>query len=180
MLEGYVKILHSKTATVTDRSGIDGFVLNPIDRNPDLIMLAPPVTANTVEKAREIAIKLGKMAHGVTTNRSGIFIRVHHDDQAEAKADINPLLATAVGEELFHCRKADGIVFHAVGVPFTMPDDKLVNALAQQPRDLEQPEWRCIPFAVSDKGVWGKKTMVVKALSLPYESTVRIKYAGRV
>jgi hypothetical protein len=110
----------------------------------------------------------------------GIRIRVLHSQQVEAKQALDPRLSEAAGEDLFHCRRADGLFYHAVGVPFAMTDDKLVTTLTQQPDDPDEPVWRCIPVAVHDKGQWGKKTMVVKALFPPYENTIRIKYGTTV
>jgi hypothetical protein len=98
----------------------------------------------------------------------------------EAKQALDPRLSEAAGEDLFHCRRADGLFYHAVGVPFAMTDEKLVTTLTQQPDDPDEPVWRCIPVAVHDKGQWGKKTMVVKALFPPYQNTIRIKYGTTV
>ena len=65
-----------------------------------MILLSPLVTANTIDKARELAVELGSLAHGVTVNSMGIRIRVLHSQQVEAKQTLDPRLSEAAGEDL--------------------------------------------------------------------------------
>ena len=86
---------------------------------------------------------------------------------------MTPDLARAACTALCKCRKADGFVHHAVGIPYDMSDQQVVESLAQG-------KWRCFPKALHSKKQWGKKTLVVKALTEPNELTVRVRFKTRI
>ena len=76
--------------------------------------------------------------------------------------------------------KADGLVYHAHGVPNAMSDSDFIKTLTI-PASLgsTDPPWTCIPFARVKDNDRSKKTLVVKALTEPTKHTFRIEYLGR-
>ena len=107
------------TFHTSSKSGIQ-----QIARDPYMTIIAPPPEANTLEKAFQVALSMGKFAYGVVLTKSGLRIRVLRTELASARQAMDPQLANAVGTELYDCRRADGFVFHACGVPYEMTDRK--------------------------------------------------------
>ena len=121
-----------------------------------------------------MAHDLGELAFGVTVTQYGLRIRVRMGTEDAVKKAMDPVLAKLIGDELMQCKKTDGIVLHACGLPHNMADAEVVKALTIQPMAVEGQEpksaakpWTCAPFAFHSRSEWGKKTLVVKALSLP-------------
>jgi phage host-nuclease inhibitor protein Gam len=176
ILEGTLKIQTDKKKTVMRRSGADGILLNPTIRDEDMTILMPPPEANTMDKAFQVSLSMGKLAYGLTLTKSGLRIRVLKKEYATAKQAMDPQLANAIGSDLYDCRRADGFILHACGVPYEMTDKDLVEVLTIPARDgVDEKAWTCQPIALKTRAVWGVKTIVVKALTIPRKLTFRVR-----
>ena len=69
----------------------------------------------------------------------------------------------------------------ATDVPHAMSDADFVKALTiPSPKGLSTAPWTCVPSArATTKCEWGKKALVVKALTSPSKHTFRVDYMGR-
>ena len=62
-----------------------------------------------------------------------------------------------------------------------MSDKALVEALTiQPPPDILDLPWTCVPIALASKAVWGRKNMVVKAVTLPPTYTFSVRSDDKV
>jgi hypothetical protein len=179
IMEGTINIFRDKLNAVLRRSGADGIVIDSSEHDDDMALLNVPPEANTVEKAFELALAMGKLAYGVTLTKFGLRIRAKVGTETAAKQAMAPEMAKLIGKALFECRKADGLVFHANGVPHSMNDADLVRSLTIPASENEGTKWTCAPFARTSGGQWGRKTLVVKALDVPSKHTFRIDYLGK-
>ena len=182
LLEGTVKVDRAKIETVLKRSGADGIIIDSTEIDESISLINAPPHAATIEKAYQVAHSMGDLAYGVTVTQFGLRIRVKVGTEEEAKAAMDPDLAEAIGDKLLRCRKPDGLVLHATGLPHAMTDAEVVRALTISPllnADPSEKAWTCAPFALHSRHEWGKKTLVVKALCQPRKYTIRVEYRGR-
>jgi hypothetical protein len=178
-MEGVICICRDKLDNVLRRSGADGIIIGSTEHDDSMILLTVPPEANNIDKAFELALSMGKLAYGVTMNKYGLRIRAKSGTEHAARRAMAPEMARLVGKALFECKKADGLVYHANGVPHTMSDADLVRALTIISNDENVAPWTCVPFARVNGSDWGRKTLVVKALVEPTKHTSRIDYLGR-
>ena len=179
VMEGTIDVTREKLYQVLRRSGADGAIIDSTEYDEDMSLLNAPPSAPTVEKAFQVAHEMGDLAYGVTVTQFGLRIRIKTGTEDEAKKAMDPALAKLIGDELMQCRKADGIVLHACGLPHNMSDAEVVKALTMQPaKGSGDKVWTCSPFALHSRKTWGKKTLVVQALCLPQKFTVRVEYLG--
>ena len=133
IMEGSAKIDRDKLHTALRRSGADGVILDSTEYDEHMTLLNVPSTAGSIDKAYQLALAMGDLAFGVTLTQFGLRIRIKEGTDVEAKKAMDPILANLIGKELMECKKADGIVLHATGIPHTMADADVLRALTIQP-----------------------------------------------
>jgi hypothetical protein len=132
VMEGTLDVTRDKLYQVLRRSGADGVIIDSTEYDEDLSLFNAPPSALTIEKAFQVAHEMGDLAYGVTVTQFGLRIRIKAGTEDEAKKAMDPALAKLIGDELMQCKKADGIVLHACGLPHNMNDAEVVKALTMQ------------------------------------------------
>ena len=65
VMEGNAKVQRDKKYAVLRRSGAEGVLFDQVGRDPNMTTIAPPPTANNVDKVYQVALAMGKLAFGV-------------------------------------------------------------------------------------------------------------------
>jgi hypothetical protein len=166
---GFAKVNATQINDAWRQSGHMGVFIRSAGSKEPFEQIHLPVT-DTLDGAIAKTRKLGQLAYGVVTTRSGFAIRVKPAEKIAAVKILTPEYADAVGDKLLNLAKGDGHRIHLLGVPRAMNDTLIIS-------NTTLGDWKCVPIGLGPRCTTpGKKNILAIAAGPPPRSTVMFKY----